>query len=142
MINNKGLSLLEVLVALVISGIIMWGSMAAIKFQFTASKRITNSLNKVIEKAEKLKPKYDERVSVGVMGQCMHIAGDWYGKRTDARVVSFYKSSNCGAGYIGTLTALSNPTYDDTDTDTLWNVSGDGSTLRVLVLQENFKPKP
>lgn len=144
--NVKGFSLLEVMAALVIMTIIMFAGLSVI-----------NSLNVAIAKASKkareihviqqanpaVAPGADERNFVGVLNQCVEMKGTngvWFAKRVDDRVVSFFQNSaNCTTGGIGTLSALNNPTYDDVITDTFWNVSGDQSTLRVLVRKLNLK---
>lgn len=145
--NNKGLSLLEVLVALTIAGMIGFAFNSMLLAHIKVSRKIETNLNVATDKALNAFPQgTDHRTYAPNLGQCVKLEGasnkdvQWYAKRQDTRVVGFYKdSTDCSTGYIGTLTALTNPTYDCDITNTFWNVSGDGSSIRILVHNLNIK---
>lgn len=135
--NKKGFTLIEAMATVAILSIVLVGFMQLFTMQIKQTKKLTTKLETAQANANNVLKK-DKRVLFGTLNQCKAIVGSWYGKRTDTRVISLYKSSNCSSSYVGTLTALSNPTYDDTETDTFWNVSGDGSSLRMFVMKENL----
>jgi prepilin-type N-terminal cleavage/methylation domain-containing protein len=147
--NRKGFTILEAMASVAILSIVLCASMSFFTGQIKVTKKLNTKLETATANANSActvaintalnnPAKKDKRVTFPILNECKAIVGNWYGKRTDTRVISLYKSSNCVASYIGTLTALSNPTYDDTETDTFWNVSGDGSTLRMFIMKENL----
>lgn len=139
--SRKGFTLLEAMAAVSILSIVLYASMALMTSQMKITKSLTTKLETATIAAATVSSNAankDKRVLFSVLNECKAIVGAWYGKRVDSRTVSLYKSTNCSASYIGTLTALSNPTYDDTETNTFWNVSGDGTTLRMFIMKENL----
>lgn len=155
-LNNKGLTLLEMLIAIVLMGIVGMGMNSMLIGQIKVSKKITTKLEGATDRAlaafnanPAVAPGADQRTYLAGLNVCTKLNGadrvvngatvQWYAKRTDSRVVGFYKnSSNCSSGYIGTLTAQTNPTYDDDVTNTFWNVSGEGNSLRIWVHKLNL----
>lgn len=150
--NSKGFSLLEMMVIITILGMMMWGFNKMLVISVKQTKKITTKLETATNRAldalstnPATAPGADQRTYFPTLNQCLKLGGavkgntQWYAKRTDSRVVSFFKNSaNCSNGGIGTLTAQTNPTYDDDVTDTFWNVSGDGSSLRIWVHKLNL----
>lgn len=161
--NNKGFTLIEVLIAALLLGMLMMSGMAFIKYLNIAVSKAQKKADKIQKQVQTavtvtvpspsptpvpivnpaVEPGADERNFVGTLNQCVPLKGTngiWYAKRIDARTVEFFQQApNCNRSSLGTLSALNNPTYDDTVTDTFWNVSGDGTTLRVLVRKLNLK---
>lgn len=139
-LNNKGLSLLEMLVVLILVGIIV----QLLSGLFLQSARTVARLSRALKENEAIAPGADQRTYLPTLGVCVRLKGTpaWYAKRQGTDTVGFYLASpGCTGGYIGTLNTAGNPTYDDDTTDTFWNVSSSGSTTRVLVRKLNL-PKP
>lgn len=154
--NRKGFTLLEMLVTMVIMGIIGMGMLTMLTGQIKVTKTLTGRLDAATNRAlaafnanPAVAPGADQRTYLAGLNVCTKLNGadrvvngqnvQWYAKRTDSRVVAFYKNSaSCSSGYIGTLTAQSNPTYDDDVTNTFWNVSGEGNNLRIWVHRLNL----
>lgn len=153
--NNKGFTLLEMLTVIIILGIFipLIGKFVVNITRVTvrAEKAYKNlaSIPKTTPSPAPLPPAVapgaDQRTYLPTQNKCELLKGafnstiQWYAKRQATDVVGFYKNStNCTTGYIGTLTAQSNPTYDDDTTNTFWNVSSAGTTLRVLVRKLNL----
>jgi len=131
--NNKGFSLLEVLMALVISGFIFWATTTGIVGQIKVLRKVQN-IQTNLQLPVAISPGADKRIYVSNLNECVSLqTGPWHAKRQDSRVVGFYQSSDCITGYLGTLNATNNPSYDDTVTNTWWQVSGQDEALRVLV---------
>lgn len=122
---------------MILSAMLFWAVGSALNGQIKVLKRVETlqlSLSKIPAAAS---PGADKRIYV--TSQCTSLqTGNWYAKAVDARTVGFYQSPTCTTAYLGTLSALNNPTYDDTVTNTFWNVSGEGATLRVLVRMLNL----
>jgi type II secretory pathway pseudopilin PulG len=143
--SEAGFTLLSVLVAAILASIIMWAITSTLTIAIKQSKKVQNNVNTALASVPQLQQAViqcnqprDKRVYVPVLNQCVQLEQSWYAKRTASRTVEFYQSSNCTTGLLGSLDATNNPTYDDTITNTFWNVSGQDSTLRILVRYLKF----
>lgn len=139
--QERGFSLLESMIVLALMAFASIGFVNMLNNTLKVNKQLTIKLNNATQAATNAlsnPANKDKRVLFPVLNECKALVGNWYAKRTDSRVLSIYKSNSCSINYVGTLTALSNPTYDDTETDTFWNVSGEANTLRVFIMKENL----
>lgn len=137
--NNKGFTLLEMMVVVALMGILSTMMLPALISWIKVTKTVTTKLNNANLNNPATAPGADQRTYLPTQGQCKPLAGTpYFAKRQAAREVGFYSGSNCSFGSMGTLTAQTNPTYDDDSTNTFWNVSGDGATIRVLVRKLNL----
>lgn len=134
--NDKGFTLIEAMVAVVILGIVIQAFIMLMSWQLKTTAKVKKTLAANVATA----PGADQRTYLPVLNRCAKLKGtpSWYVKRTSSTVVSFYTNTACNVGGVGTLTAQTNPTFDDDSTNTFWNVSGSGATLRVLVRQLNL----
>jgi prepilin-type N-terminal cleavage/methylation domain-containing protein len=135
--RQAGFSLLEALIVLTLMSLASVGFVNMLNTTIKVNKQLTTKLETATNAALSAIGR-DKRVLFPNVGECKALVGNWYAKRVDTRIVGIYKSNNCVANYLGTLTALSNPTYDDTETNTFWNVSGEGSSLRLFIMKENL----
>lgn len=150
--NNKAFTLIEILAALAMLGIFL-PLMGKFMINMAKSSSRAEKAYKQLASLPKTSPTpnpavdpgSDQRTYLPTQDKCTLIAGasngkiQWYGKRVNSEVVGFYNSSSdCKTNYVGTLTAQTNPTYDDDSTNTFWNVSSSGTTLRVLVHKLNL----
>lgn len=151
-LNNKGVSLLELLAAIVILGIIcMTGTAFMRVFNAQIAKGVkkgettvtnlnnaTAAANQVITMQQALALVEQSKtkwfyVDVPTLGQCKKADAQYWIARTAARVVTLYTNSNCTSS-IGTLNATDNSRFTNKNTKTLWEVSGDTATLTVQLI--------
>lgn len=141
-LNNKGITLLEVLVAGVILGMLCMFSIPMIKIMVKLTKRAENASVQLASQSvavpvttsalDQVKTTW-RWVYVPNLNECKPADAQYWIKRTANRVITLYKDAQCTQSF-GTLNALDNSRYANDTTKTLWEVSGDTATLRVLLI--------
>lgn len=146
-LNNRGIMLMEAVAYMAILTIVVYVGLTFLNF-FNASLRrsqvkanqITQQVNNAIsqyatiQQVEAAKPRWFW-VDVPTLNQCKKADAQYWIARTASRTVTLYTTSNCASNSsIGTLNATDNSRFTNKTTKTLWEVSGDTSTLTVQLI--------
>lgn len=130
--NEKGISLLEVLMAAMIAGMIGWGIQTlivnSIRWSITIQKRVDSSIAKGI--AGKYTVIYFDD------GKCHQMDSTYWGKEYNTNTVMVYTDAGCTQA-LGTVGALTNDTFFNDVGNTTWIVSVYPGRLRALVTNLN-----
>lgn len=130
-LNNKGFTLLEVLVSGIIAGMICW---ACNSFLINIIKQ-TGKVTKQLSAAQAgLGSKY-QVIYFSSTSTCYKV-DNYYGKAWSSNTVMLYTDSKC-QNQLGTLGALTNDSYFNDVTHTFWIVSCNPGSLRMLIYHLN-----
>lgn len=123
--NNKGFTLLEVLIASAIACMLAWYSQMAIINMIRQVNKITNQVNQTVHSMYQVIYLDDN--------QCHKADATYSVKEYNANTVMVYSDAHC-TNALGTLGALTNDTYFNDIAMTQWTVSCNPGRLRMLVV--------
>lgn len=135
-LNNKGFSLLEVLVSIVIMAIIM----EAMLILMASAGRSNANLNKTIAKAQSTiiatAPKF-VIVKIPLDKTCLLIENNLFVLRTGNQSVTVYTDASCGNQFKDFNTGT-NSVYFNEASPSIWTLGGDSDTLKIVIMKGTF----
>jgi prepilin-type N-terminal cleavage/methylation domain-containing protein len=142
--NIKGFTLLEVMAAVTVLGLIGYYFNSSILISLKLAKKKQDALQASITQAAALKAALDQYFAsnpdrkVIINSACTQIDGQYYGKKVDGDTVRIY-DDGAGCGHtLGTLNRVSNPNWVNDASNSLWVVYSYSGELKVLVFKLNI----
>jgi len=137
--NKNGLTLLEILVAMVISMIFILslGRMIGTFGNWLGKAHVvSNNLQAQINEAKTIQGDYSGAVSIKDLssGDCIPLQNGYYGKKANASKADFYDTFDCSGAKINTMDTQGNDIFFNEITNSLWFLSSDIS-LKLVIIQ-------